>query len=196
MLVALQAACGAVVLGAMGAVMAVPLHPALRSVLRPPFLLSAHHGLSAVTAAQRLRGPLLSALVAVSSATVGWGYYLTGLPTLMWLVDAELGVQSVWLMFVATWLGNGLKDLLSAPRPLEIASEASREQWAKSMQSIDAWHSKECWSCGSARQCQADGCGYRHLWCAFGAPGWLSAASTVSCTRRVTRTSAIQWACA
>eukprot|EP00951_Prasinocladus_malaysianus_P040231 scaffold459334_cov56-Prasinocladus_malaysianus.AAC.1 len=66
-------------------------------------------GVSTVVMVQHLRHPLFTLLVAASSATVGWGYYLTALPALLWMLDTSLGVQSVWLMFVSTWIGNAWK---------------------------------------------------------------------------------------
>eukprot|EP00873_Tetraselmis_striata_P020043 jgi/Tetstr1/440307/TSEL_028645.t2 len=90
---------------------------------------------------QRYRNPATASVVNLCAATVGWGYYLTGLPLLLWLIDAELGVQSIWLMYVATWMGNAIKDLLSAPRPLDLLSTSEKEK--ARISSLDVSHSKE-----------------------------------------------------
>ena len=74
-------------------------------------------GLLRVHQAQRFEHWFLTLLFDLSSRTVSVPFYITFLPSLIWSGEAELGIRLVLLMGLCLYVGNAMKDLLSAPRP-------------------------------------------------------------------------------
>jgi membrane-associated phospholipid phosphatase len=98
--------------------------------------------LPAVVAAQRAaaRVPtraarsLLSALVALSAATVTVEFYIAALPLLIWSSSpgaALSGLRLVGLLATSGYAAYALKDLLASPRPGEAAARCLAEEEAK-----------------------------------------------------------------
>ena len=94
-----------------------PLHVPVRNMLRPTVVYHVEQGLLRVHQAQRLEHWLLTLLFDLSSRTVSVPFYITFLPSLIWSGEAELGTRLVLLMGLCLYVGNAMKDLLSAPRP-------------------------------------------------------------------------------
>ena len=74
-------------------------------------------GLLRVYQLQQFEHWMLTLLFDLSSRTVSVPFYITFLPTLIWSGEAELGIRLVLLMGLCLYVGNAMKDLLSAPRP-------------------------------------------------------------------------------
>lgn len=116
-----------------------PLHARVRNLLRPTVIYHVergmpltvcirvnmsrytfavcHVGLLRVHQAQRFEHWFLTLLFDLSSRTVSVPFYITFLPSLIWSGEAELGIRLVLLMGLCLYVGNAMKDLLSAPRP-------------------------------------------------------------------------------
>lgn len=94
-----------------------PLHVPVRNLLRPTVVYHVERGLLRVHQAQRFEHWFLTLLFDLSSRTVSVPFYITFLPSLIWSGEAELGTRLVLLMGLCLYVGNAMKDLLSAPRP-------------------------------------------------------------------------------
>ncbi|KAL3141674.1 hypothetical protein ABBQ32_004364 [Trebouxia sp. C0010 RCD-2024] len=94
-----------------------PLHVPVRNLLRPTVVYHVERGLLRVHQAQRFEHWFLTLLFDLSSRTVSVPFYITFLPSLIWSGEAELGIRLVLLMGLCLYVGNAMKDLLSAPRP-------------------------------------------------------------------------------
>ncbi|KAL0018005.1 hypothetical protein WJX77_009909 [Trebouxia sp. C0004] len=94
-----------------------PLHVPVRDLLRPTVVYHVERGLLRVHQAQRFENWLLTILFDLSSRTVSVPFYVTFLPSLIWSGEAELGTRLVLLMGLCLYVGNAMKDLISAPRP-------------------------------------------------------------------------------
>ena len=94
-----------------------PLHVPVRNLLRPTVVYHVEQGLLRVHQAQRFEHWFLTLLFDLSSRTVSVPFYITFLPSLIWSGEAELGTRLVLLMGLCLYVGNAMKDLLSAPRP-------------------------------------------------------------------------------
>lgn len=103
-----------------------PLHLPLRTWLRPIVVFHVERGFQWVVWAQAHQNPLLTALFTWSSHTVSVAFYVTFLPALFWVGEPQLGHRLVVLMFLCLYVGNALKDLISAPRPLSVKSGKKR----------------------------------------------------------------------
>lgn len=94
-----------------------PLHVPVRSFFRPTVVYHVERGLLRVHQAQLCEHWLLTLLFDLSSRTVSVPFYVTFLPSLIWSGEAELGVRLALLMGLCLYVGNAMKDLISAPRP-------------------------------------------------------------------------------
>ena len=94
-----------------------PLHVPVRSLLRPTVVYHVERGLLRVHQAQHFEHWFLTLLFDLSSRTVSVPFYITFLPSLIWSGETELGTRLVLLMGLCLYVGNAMKDLLSAPRP-------------------------------------------------------------------------------
>jgi len=94
-----------------------PLHVPVRNLLRPTVVYHVERGLLRVHQAQRFENWLLTILFDLSSRTVSVPFYVTFLPSLIWSGEAELGTRLALLMGLCLYVGNAMKDLISAPRP-------------------------------------------------------------------------------
>ena len=94
-----------------------PLHVPVRNLLRPTVVYHVERGLLRVQQAQRFEHWFLTLLFDLSSRTVSVPFYITFLPSLIWSGETELGTRLVLLMGLCLYVGNAMKDLLSAPRP-------------------------------------------------------------------------------
>mmetsp|Transcript_2266 Transcript_2266/g.6741 ORF Transcript_2266/g.6741 Transcript_2266/m.6741 type:complete len:416 (-) Transcript_2266:957-2204(-) len=97
-----------------------PLHGAFRKAVRPWVLFHVERGVDRVQQLQRLRTPLLTSLCSWTSLTVSVEFYVTFLPVLIWAVHPQLGWRLVFLLAFGLYVGNAMKDLVSAPRPLAV----------------------------------------------------------------------------
>lgn len=96
------------------------LHHPVRQVLRPLVVHHVEAGLAWVEWAQGYEAPWLTAVFERSSHSVSVGFYGSFLPALFWLGLPELGTNLVFLMAATLFVGNAIKDLVSAPRPLSL----------------------------------------------------------------------------
>jgi membrane-associated phospholipid phosphatase len=114
-------AASAASLAALVALLACPpLHARARSVLRPAVLARVHSGLTAVAWFQARRTPALTAFFGAASATVSVPFYVLALPALQWCGSPRLGARLSLALGAALYVGNALKDLVCAPRPLGL----------------------------------------------------------------------------
>ena len=97
------------------------LHIPVRKLLRPTVVYHVERGLLRVHQAQRFEHWVLTLLFDLSSRTVSVEFYVTFLPSLIWSGEAELGTRLVLLMGLCLYVGNAMKDLISAPRPFGAA---------------------------------------------------------------------------
>lgn len=91
--------------------------PALRSLLQPWV---AHHvdvGIPLILQIQRFRHRALDALFAGLSCVVSVPFYTAFLPLLFWSGHGKLARQMTLLMAFCDYMGNCVKDVVSAPRP-------------------------------------------------------------------------------
>lgn len=102
------------------------LHQPIRQLVRPWVVFHVEGGLAWVAAAQRHRRPWLTNLFERSSHSVSVGFYGSFLPSLLWLGLPELGFHLVMLMTLTLYVGNAMKDLVSAPRPLGLQYGGAR----------------------------------------------------------------------
>lgn len=94
-----------------------PLHVPVRNLLRPTVVYHVERGLLRVHQAQLFENWFLTLLFDLSSRTVSVPFYVTFLPSLIWCGEAELGTRLALLMGLCLYVGNAMKDLISAPRP-------------------------------------------------------------------------------
>ncbi|PSC73444.1 lipid phosphate phosphatase delta [Micractinium conductrix] len=118
---AFAALCGTLVALFLALVCVPCLHVPVRARLRPWTIHHVESGLEWVVAAQRLQTPWLTRLFTQSSHSVSVTFYASFLPILFWLGLPELGRNLVFLMSLALYVGNAIKDLVCAPRPLGVA---------------------------------------------------------------------------
>jgi membrane-associated phospholipid phosphatase len=97
------------------------LHQPARATLRPWVVYHVEAGVSIVAAAQKYNTPWLTWVFVQSSHSVSVGFYGSFLPALIWLGLPELGWHLVVLMSLTLYVGNAMKDLVCAPRPLNVA---------------------------------------------------------------------------
>lgn len=97
------------------------LHSPLRALLRPFVIHHVEGGLPWVAAAQRLQRPWLTILFQQSSHVVSVGFYATFLPVLLFVGLSELAWHLVALMTLTLYVGNSMKDLVCAPRPINVS---------------------------------------------------------------------------
>lgn len=115
------ALCASVVAAFLVLVCIPRLHMPVRARLRPLAILEVENGLSWVYEAQRFRRPWLTTLFSHSSHSVSVTFYASVLPILFWLGLPELGRDLVFMMALAVYVGNAIKDLVCAPRPLGLS---------------------------------------------------------------------------
>ena len=96
------------------------LHSPIRSLIRPPVIHWVEQGLEWVVFAQNFKRPWLTRLFEQSSHSVSVAFYGSFLPAIIWLGLPELGWHLVVLMTLTLYVGNAMKDLVSAPRPLGL----------------------------------------------------------------------------
>ncbi|KAL4440217.1 hypothetical protein ABPG75_003218 [Micractinium tetrahymenae] len=117
---AFSALCAATVAAFLVLVMIPRLHSPVRAWLRPRAVERVESGLVLVAAAQRRQHPWLTWLFVHSSHSVSVTFYASFLPILFWLGFPELGRNLVFLMTLALYVGNAIKDLVCSPRPLGV----------------------------------------------------------------------------
>ncbi|KAK9823486.1 hypothetical protein WJX72_003099 [[Myrmecia] bisecta] len=101
-----------------------PLHEPLRALLRPKVVKWVEQTLPAVLRAQQYQTHWLTTAFTWSSYSVSVPFYVTFLPTLIWVAEPQLGYRATLLMGLCLYVGNGLKDLLCGPRPLAVSKQA------------------------------------------------------------------------
>lgn len=97
-----------------------PLHKPIRSYLHPAVVHHVERGLDVVLFLQRYEAPWLTVLFEVSSHSVSVAFYGSFLPALMWCGFPELCWHLVILMTLTLYVGNAIKDLIAAPRPMGL----------------------------------------------------------------------------
>lgn len=88
--------------------------------MRPWVLYHVKRGVITVEKLQRLHSPLLATLCSWTSLTVSVEFYVTFLPALLWVVHPQLAWRLVFLLAFSLYVGNAMKDLMSAPRPISM----------------------------------------------------------------------------
>ena len=99
-----------------------PLHARVRAGVRPLVVRQVAAGMVLVHWLQSHRSPQLTAAFSAASATVGTPFYVVVLPLMQWLGDTRLGVRLALALAASLYVGNGLKDLVCAPRPFAYSS--------------------------------------------------------------------------
>jgi membrane-associated phospholipid phosphatase len=99
-----------------------PLHASVRALARPAVTRRVRSGLTVVSWLQARRTPGLTALFSAASATVSVPFYVAALPALQWCGSPALGARLSFALGVALYVGNALKDLVCAPRPLGLVA--------------------------------------------------------------------------
>jgi len=92
------------------------LHKPARRILQPFVTYHVESGLSWVTWFQSYRTDTITVLADTLCQTVSVGWYGTSLPVVMWC-NPYLGTHLTLLMAITQYVGNAIKDLVSAPRP-------------------------------------------------------------------------------
>ena len=92
------------------------LHKPARRILQPFVTYHVESGLSWVTWFQSYRTDTITVLADTLCQTVSVGWYGTSLPVVMWC-NPYLGTHLTLLMSITQYVGNAIKDLVSAPRP-------------------------------------------------------------------------------
>lgn len=95
-------------------------HTHARQILRPWAIYHVEKGLYWVALLQQYRTPILTTLMEHSSHSVSVGFYGSFLPILIWQGFSHLGTDLCFLMALALYAGNAMKDLVSSPRPLGL----------------------------------------------------------------------------
>lgn len=96
---------------------ASPLALTLRSSLRPCIFQQVNNGVSSVLRLQRMQRHSLDALFGLLSVLVSKEFYTIFLPFLFWSGHCGLARQMTLLMAFSIYIGNCVKDTISAPRP-------------------------------------------------------------------------------
>lgn len=99
-----------------------PLHSRVRGVARPAVTRRVRSGLAVVAWLQARRTPGLTAFFSAASATVSVPFYVGALPALQWCGSPRLGARLSFALGAALYVGNALKDLVCAPRPLGLVA--------------------------------------------------------------------------
>lgn len=105
-----------------------PLHSPFRSLVRPWVLYHVKRGVNTVTKLQRYNAPVLANLCSWTSLTVSVEFYVTFLPALLWVVHPQLAWRLVFLLAFSLYVGNAMKDLVSAPRPISMLDDTGDTQ--------------------------------------------------------------------
>ena len=92
------------------------LHKPARSLVQPFVVYHVESGLSWVTWFQSYRTDTVTLLADTLCQTVSVGWYGTSLPVIIWM-NPYLGTHLTLLMAITQYVGNAIKDLVSAPRP-------------------------------------------------------------------------------
>jgi len=110
---------GAALAGA--AFLTVCLSPALyqkvREKVRPWVVRQVELGRPWVIWIQRFRHPLLDRVHLLAANSCGIIFYITALPFLFWAGELQLARQLTSFMATCIYVGNAVKDAISAPRP-------------------------------------------------------------------------------
>ena len=104
-----------------------PLHSPIRARVRPAVTRRVRSGLAVVAWLQARRTPGLTAFFSAASATVSVPFYVAALPALQWCGSPRLGARLSFALGVALYVGNALKDLVCAPRPLGLVAGVEEE---------------------------------------------------------------------
>jgi len=99
-----------------------PLHSPMRALVRPAVTARVRSGLAIVAWIQARRTPGLTAFFSAASATVSVPFYVAALPALQWCGSPRLGARLSFALGAALYVGNALKDLVCAPRPLGLVA--------------------------------------------------------------------------
>ncbi|KAF7818915.1 lipid phosphate phosphatase delta [Senna tora] len=91
--------------------------PTLRSFLQPWVVRRVHSGISTVLWIQSYRHGILDAFFSGLSCVVSVPFYTAFLPLLFWSGHGKLARQMTLLIAFCDYLGNCVKDVVSAPRP-------------------------------------------------------------------------------
>lgn len=89
----------------------------LRSILQPYVVKQVEQSVPFLLRVQGARNPTLDLLLSSLSYSVSVEFYTTFLPLLFWAGYPRLARNMVLLMALCIYLGNCLKDTVSAPRP-------------------------------------------------------------------------------
>lgn len=89
----------------------------LRSSLQPVVSLHVHYGIPLVLRIQSMQHQSLDALFGALSVLVSKEFYTAFLPFLFWSGHCRLARQMTLLMAFSLYVGNCVKDIISAPRP-------------------------------------------------------------------------------
>ncbi|KAJ8643478.1 hypothetical protein MRB53_005226 [Persea americana] len=89
----------------------------IRSLIQPSITRHVHKSTPFILQTQRFRHGLLDAFFSALSCVVSVPFYTAFLPILFWSGHSKLARQMTLLMAFCDYLGNSLKDLVSAPRP-------------------------------------------------------------------------------
>ncbi|KAK9867471.1 hypothetical protein WJX84_004802 [Apatococcus fuscideae] len=96
------------------------LHKPVRQHARPWVVFHVQRGFSWVRFFQRHQSPLITLLASLSSHTVSVPFYVSFLPILVLIGAEDAGSKATILMAWCQYVGNALKDLICAPRPINV----------------------------------------------------------------------------
>ncbi|EFJ31042.1 hypothetical protein SELMODRAFT_88434 [Selaginella moellendorffii] len=88
-----------------------------RSILQPLVTQRVLKGTETILHIQRSKNPFWDVVFAVASSVVSVEFYTAFLPLLFWCGQTRLARQMTILMAVCIYVGNCVKDVVSAPRP-------------------------------------------------------------------------------
>ncbi|CAN6476375.1 unnamed protein product [Victoria cruziana] len=97
------------------------LTPKLRSLTQPWVTRRVHRDVPFILLIQRYQNGFLDTLFTGLSFIVSVPFYTAFLPLVFWSGHSKLGRQMTLLMGFCDYVGNSLKDLVSAPRPTSPA---------------------------------------------------------------------------
>eukprot|EP00877_Chromochloris_zofingiensis_P000882 jgi/Chrzof1/10795/Cz05g12110.t1 len=96
-----------------------PLQRHVRRICSPTCTRIVQRQLPWVRWAQSFTHPSLDVPVYASAITVSVEFYLSMLPTLIWLGHAELGMKLISLLAISGYVTFAIKDIIASPRPGE-----------------------------------------------------------------------------
>lgn len=93
------------------------LYQKVREMVRPWVVRQVELGRPFVIWIQKFRHPLLDRMHLFAANSCGVLFYITMLPLLFWVGELQLARQATSFMATCIYVGNAVKDAISAPRP-------------------------------------------------------------------------------